>query len=29
MADVNAQNAVKHLEEMTTYLRVLGCYPMA
>jgi len=28
MADPNAQNAVKHLEEMTTYLRVLGCYPM-
>jgi len=29
MADVHAQNALSHLEEMTTYLRVLGCYPVA
>uniref|UniRef100_A0A7S0QXA7 Arogenate dehydratase n=1 Tax=Pyramimonas obovata TaxID=1411642 RepID=A0A7S0QXA7_9CHLO len=29
MADAEAQNALSNLEEMTTFLRVLGCYPMA
>ena len=28
MSDPNAQNALRNLEEMTTYLRVLGSYPM-
>ena len=29
MAETAAQNALSNLEEMTTFLRVLGCYPMA
>jgi len=29
MADPNAQNALTHLQEMTVFLRVLGCYPLA
>nr|XP_043615482.1 arogenate dehydratase 2-like [Erigeron canadensis] len=28
MADHNAQNALKHLKEFATFLRVLGSYPM-
>jgi arogenate/prephenate dehydratase len=27
MADPNAQNALRHLQEMATFLRVLGSYP--
>jgi arogenate/prephenate dehydratase len=27
--EVRAQNALANLEEMTTFLRVLGCYPQA
>jgi len=25
-ADVNTQNALRHLQEMAPFLRVLGCY---
>ncbi|XP_048127464.1 arogenate dehydratase/prephenate dehydratase 1, chloroplastic-like isoform X2 [Rhodamnia argentea] len=28
MADTRAQNALGHLQEFATFLRVLGCYPM-
>lgn len=28
MADPRAQNALEHLQEFATFLRVLGCYPM-
>jgi arogenate/prephenate dehydratase len=28
MADMNSQNALKHLKEFATFLRVLGSYPM-
>ncbi|KDO54685.1 hypothetical protein CISIN_1g0167021mg, partial [Citrus sinensis] len=28
MADPRAQNALGHLQEFATFLRVLGCYPM-
>ncbi|KAM7275506.1 hypothetical protein ACFE04_017372 [Oxalis oulophora] len=28
MAEPRAQNALGHLQEMATFLRVLGCYPM-
>ncbi|KAM7499189.1 hypothetical protein LguiA_023603 [Lonicera macranthoides] len=28
MADLNSQNALKHLKEFATFLRVLGSYPM-
>ncbi|PNY13507.1 arogenate dehydratase/prephenate dehydratase chloroplastic-like, partial [Trifolium pratense] len=28
MADQNAQNALRHLKEFATFLRVLGSYPM-
>ena len=27
MADPNAQNALRHLQETATFLRVLGSYP--
>lgn len=27
LADDNTQNALRHLQEMAGYLRVLGCYP--
>jgi prephenate dehydratase len=27
--DENSQNGLRHLKEMTTFLRVLGCYPKA
>jgi arogenate/prephenate dehydratase len=27
MADENAQNALRHLQEQTTFFRVLGSYP--
>lgn len=27
--DQNCKNALRHLEEMTTFLRILGCYPKA
>jgi arogenate/prephenate dehydratase len=28
-ADVNTQNALRHLQEMSPFLRVLGCYQIA
>ena len=28
-ADVNTQNALRHLQEMSPFMRVLGCYQMA
>lgn len=28
-ADVNTQNALRHLQEMAPFMRVLGCYQMA
>ena len=28
LADDNTQNALRHLQEMAGYLRVLGCYPV-
>ncbi|KAK1303292.1 hypothetical protein QJS10_CPB11g01370 [Acorus calamus] len=28
LADLRAQNALSHLQEFATFLRVLGCYPM-
>ena len=28
-ADVNTQNALRHLQEMAPFLRVLGCYQIA
>lgn len=28
-ADVDTQNALRHLQEMAPFMRVLGCYPRA
>uniref|UniRef100_A0A0A9FT91 Prephenate dehydratase domain-containing protein n=1 Tax=Arundo donax TaxID=35708 RepID=A0A0A9FT91_ARUDO len=29
MAEIPAQNALKDLEEIASFLRVLGCYPFS